>query len=56
MLQLTIEQARELVREMAPSESFRFPAVSLSRAELQLLYDCDLKLQSTDAATVMTAL
>lgn len=54
--QLTIKQARELVREMAPSESFRFPAVSLSRAELQSLYDCDLKLQSTDTATVMLTL
>ena len=56
MSQLTIEQAKELVREMAPSESFRFPAVSLSRAELQSLYDCDLKLQSTDSATVLTTL
>jgi hypothetical protein len=51
-----IEQARELVREMAPNESFRFPAVSLSRAELQMLYDCDLKLQSTDSATVIATL
>jgi len=51
-----MEQARELVREMAPNESFRFPAVSLSRAELQLLYDCDLKLQSTDSATVISTL
>jgi hypothetical protein len=53
---LITEQARELVREMAPNESFRFPAVSLSRAELQLLYDCDLKLQSTDSQTVISAL
>jgi hypothetical protein len=53
---LIFDQARELVREMAPSESFRFPAVSLSRAELQSLFDCDLKLQSTDTATVIAAL